>query len=259
LEQSHQQVEISAAEFWRELPRALWHQDEPVADPASDSLYFAAGLAAVRSRQCYREKERTKYSADTRSTGNQRRSPRCNACPVLLKRFFARPPLSSPRGERQKLSLAGHNSLEKRYYGNAFIFSETEKEALLNPELYPAGWTPPWEVTAPYYRKSAGADATTRMQHLDFYTWLPGDILAKADRMSSAHSLELRLPYLDHILVEFAATIPPRFKIVRGMTKYILRNGLGALSSRRGLSPPPSSLSRAPGLLDPGALPRSIT
>ncbi len=61
------------------------------------------------------------------------------------------------------------------------------------------------------------------MQHLDFYTWLPGDILAKADRMSSAHSLELRLPYLDHILVEFAATIPPRFKIVRGMTKYILR------------------------------------
>jgi len=56
-----------------------------------------------------------------------------------------------------------------------------------------------------------------------FTPWLPGDILAKADRMSSAHSLELRLPYLDHILVEFAATIPPRFKIVRGMTKYILR------------------------------------
>ena len=61
------------------------------------------------------------------------------------------------------------------------------------------------------------------MQQLDFFTWLPGDILAKADRMTMAYSLELRVPYLDHVLCEFAATIPGRFKIVNKTTKYVLR------------------------------------
>lgn len=221
---SHHEVEISAAEFWRELPRALWHQDEPVADPAAIALYFAAGLAAGEVKTVL-----SGEGADEVFGGYEiYREPAAVAplqcLPRPLKTVLRQASAKLPEGVKGKNYLwRATTPLEKRYYGNAFIFSEIEKEALLNPELYPAGWTPPWEVTAPYYRKSAGADATTRMQHLDFYTWLPGDILAKADRMSSAHSLELRLPYLDHILVEFAATIPPRFKIVRGMTKYILR------------------------------------
>ncbi len=220
----HREALIGPAEFWAKLPHAIWHQDEPVADPAAIALFFAAGLAATEVKAVL-----SGEGADEAFGGYEiYREPaalapvQCLPRPVkgLLRRLEGR----LPEGMKGKNYLRrATTSLERRYYGNAFIFSEAEKAALLNPDLYGAGWVPPWEITAPYYRKSTGWDAATRMQHLDFHTWLPGDILAKADRMVSAHSLELHLPYLDHVLVEFAATIPPRYKIARGMTKYVLR------------------------------------
>ncbi len=78
-------------------------------------------------------------------------------------------------------------------------------------------------MSRPYFREAAHLDDIAQMQYLDFNTWLSGDILTKADRMTMAHSLELRVPFLDHHLVEFAATIPHHLKISEGMTKYILR------------------------------------
>ncbi len=220
----HFEKVIGAAEFWEALPRALWHQDEPVADPAAIALYFAAALAASEVKAVL-----SGEGADEVFGGYEIYREPAAVAPLQLLPHSAQAALGRaaeklPRGMKGKNYLRRATTpLEKRYYGNAFIFSEAEKAALLNRELYPSGWTPPWEITAPYYRKSAGSDAAARMQHLDFYTWLPGDILAKADRMSNAHSLEVKIPYLDHVLVEFAATIPPRYKITRKMTKYILR------------------------------------
>lgn len=220
----HREKKISAAEFWEALPRALWHQDEPVADPAAIALYFAAGLAATEVKAVL-----SGEGADEVFGGYEiYREPAALAplqlLPPFAKNALARAAGKLPDGMKGKNYIRRATTpLERRYYGNALIFSENEKEALLSSDLYSAGWKPPWEITAPYYRKSAGAGAAARMQHLDFYTWLPGDILAKADRMSSAHSLEIGLPYLDHPLVEFAATIPPRYRVVRGMTKYVLR------------------------------------
>lgn len=220
----HREHRISPAEFWSVLPRALWFQDEPVADPAAIALYIAAGLAAAEVKAVL-----SGEGADEVFGGYEiYREPAAVAPLQLLPRpiraALNRFSENVPERIRGKNYLRRATTpLEKRYYGNAFIFSEAEKKALLNPEQFPGGRAAPWEITAPYYRRSAGFDAATRMQHLDFYTWLPGDILAKADRMSSAHSLEVRLPYLDHNLVEFAATIPAHTRITRGMTKYILR------------------------------------
>lgn len=220
----HREAEIGAPEYWEALPRALRQMDEPLADPAAIALYLAAGLAA--------EEVKTVLSgegADEVFGGYEiYRVPAAVAplqwLPRPFKAALHRAATRLPEGMKGKNYLRRATTpLERRYYGNAFIFTETEKRALLNPELYREGWSPPWEITAPYYRKSAGADPATRMQHLDFYTWLPGDILHKADRMSGAHALDVQLPYLDHVLVEFAATIPTRFKMTRGMTKYVLR------------------------------------
>lgn len=220
----HHEHQINPAEFWSVLPRALWIQDEPVADPAAIALYFAAELAAGEVKAVL-----SGEGADEVFGGYEiYREPAAVAPLQLLPRpvqtALNRASRKLPDGMKGKNYLRRATiPLEKRYYGNAFIFSEAEKEALLNPEQFPEGWTAPSEITAPVYRRSVGSDASARMQHLDFYTWLPGDILAKADRMTSAHSLEVRLPYLDHTLVEFAATIPPRLRITRRMTKHILR------------------------------------
>ncbi|MDP3058815.1 MAG: asparagine synthase C-terminal domain-containing protein, partial [bacterium] len=111
--------------------------------------------------------------------------------------------------------------LSERYFGNATIFTEEQKDRLL--PMRQSVKLSPLEITAPYFSQVTHLDDISQMQYLDFNTWLSGDILTKADRMTMAHSLELRVPFLDHHLVEFAATIPPEYKIAHGMTKYVLR------------------------------------
>lgn len=220
----HREVTVDAAEFWENLPRILWSQDEPVADPAAIALYFVARLAATDLKVVL-----SGEGADEAFGGYDIYREPAAVAPLQRLPGPARTALASlyprlPHGFRGRNYLRrGTTPLERRYFGNACIYAEEEKEKLLNDELFPGGWEPPWAVTAPYFRLSEKLDGTTRMQHLDFHTWLPGDILAKADRMTMAHSLELRVPFLDHHLVEFAATIPPRYKIRRGLTKFVLR------------------------------------
>jgi len=220
----HRELTVDAAGYWSALPRILWHQEEPVADPAAVALYFAAGLAAAEVKLVL-----SGEGADELFGGYEiYREPRAVAPVQRLPEPVRK--LLRAAGERLPDHVRGKNylrrattPLEKRYFGNACIFNEAEKSEILNPELFAGGWPPAWTITAPYFKASHGLDDTTRMQQLDFFTWLPGDILAKADRMTMAHSLELRVPYLDHVLCEFAATIPGRFKIVNKTTKYVLR------------------------------------
>jgi len=220
----HKEVRIGAGEYWDNLAKITWYQDEPVADPSAVALFFVARLAAAEVKVVL-----SGEGADEVFGGYDiYREPAAVAplqgLPGPLKQLLGRASRKLPEGFKGKNYLRrGTTLLEQRYFGNALIFSEEEKAALLNREIYGRGWDPPTVVTAPYYKQSLRYDDTTRMQHLDFFTWMPGDILAKADRMTMAHSLELRVPYLDHVLFEFAATIPPRYKIRKGMTKYILR------------------------------------
>jgi len=114
-------------------------------------------------------------------------------------------------------------TLEERYYGNARSFSDEQLQATLaqfNPE-----WTHT-DVTAPIYAESAGWDPVARMQHLDLFTWLRGDILVKADKMTMANSLELRVPFLDPEVFAVASKLPYDQKITRTTTKYALRRAL---------------------------------
>lgn len=221
---THREVKVGAREFWEHLPRIIWHQDEPVADPAAIALYFVARMAAEDVRVVL-----SGEGADEVFGGYDiYREPSAVApiqrLPGPLKNALHHAARRLPDGIKGKNYLnRATTPLERRYFGNARIFTEAEKEDLLNPELFPDGIRPPFSVTAPYFETSKQLDPTTRMQHLDLHTWMPGDILAKADRMTMAHSLELRVPYLDHKLVEFAASIPRRFKIFRGITKYVLR------------------------------------
>ncbi len=220
----HKEVRISALEFWDHLPKILWFQDEPVADPAAVALYFVAKLAAEEVKVVL-----SGEGADEVFGGYEiYREPNAVApiqrLPGPLKQLLRCVSKTLPDGFKGKNYLRRATTpLEQRYFGNAHLFTEGEKGMLLNRERFSEEWEPPTAVTEPYFKQSSRYDGTTRMQHLDFFTWMPGDILAKADRMTMAHSLELRVPYLDHILFEFAATIPPRYKIRQGMTKYVLR------------------------------------
>lgn len=113
--------------------------------------------------------------------------------------------------------------MEERYYGNARSFNFEQMQRVI-----------PWakrewdhrEVTAPIYAQSRDMDPVARMQHLDLFTWMRGDILVKADKINMANSLELRVPFLDKEVFKVAETIPYDLKISHGTTKYALRKAL---------------------------------
>ncbi|NLP36422.1 MAG: asparagine synthase (glutamine-hydrolyzing) [Firmicutes bacterium] len=217
LETDHEEYLIHPEEFWRNLPELVWHFDDPVADPAGIALYYVARLA------------KKKISVTLSGEGADEIF---GGYGIYKEPMALRPTTWLPRPLVRAAHkfwpgfLPGKNflrraatPLEKRYFGNAFIFSEAEKRQLLKQKDF----LPPTNVTAPLYREAAAYDEVTKMQYLDLHTWLPGDILVKADKMSMANALELRSPFLDHYVFAFAATIPTCYKIRNGLTKYVLR------------------------------------
>ena len=97
---------------------------------------------------------------------------------------------------------------------------KTEKQQLLNVYKKGLHYT---DITKPLYAESVGYDPVDRMQYIDIHTWMRGDILLKADQITMAHSLELRVPFLDKEVFEVASKIPTSLKTANGTTKYILR------------------------------------
>ena len=100
--------------------------------------------------------------------------------------------------------IRGSRTLPERFIGNAYMFDQKEKARLLKD--IPA--TDPAAQTAAWYERCEGQDDVTRMQYLDINRWMVGDILLKADRMSMAHSLELRVPFLDRAQCEEPSPAP---------------------------------------------------
>src|SRR5690606_13760763 len=99
----------------------------------------------------------------------------------------------------------GSKSVQERFFGNAYIFTEELKRQVLSDWVnQQTNHLSPFDITAPIYEQTEGYDDVTKMQYIDIHTWLVGDILLKADRMSMANSLELRVPFLDKEVFEVA-------------------------------------------------------
>ncbi|MCR3923173.1 MAG: asparagine synthase (glutamine-hydrolyzing) [Firmicutes bacterium] len=217
LDTNHEEYVIRPEEYWRDLPNLVWHFDDPVADPAAISLYYVARMASKKITVTL-----SGEGADEVFGGYGIYKEPGDLMPLAR----LPQPLVTVAHKLWPGFLPGKNYLrraatpvEKRFFGNAFIFSEEEKMKLLKQKKF----KPATVVTAPLYRQAANYDDVTKMQYIDLHTWMVGDILVKADKMTMANSLELRVPFLDHHVFEFASTIPLRYRIKGGLTKYALR------------------------------------
>jgi asparagine synthase (glutamine-hydrolysing) len=215
---------VSAIELAEALPLIVWYLDDPVADPALVPLWFIAREAREHVKVVL-----SGEGADELFGGYTiYREPLSLAAfekiPGGLRRMLGRISTRIPDGVRGKdLLRRGALSLEQRYYGNARIFRDDQLRGVLR------GYDPTishTDVTAAAYAASTGWDPVTRMQHVDLFTWLRGDILVKADKMTMANSLELRVPFLDPEVFRVASTIPLEEKITRETTKHALRRAL---------------------------------
>ena len=123
-----------------------------------------------------------------------------------------------PEGMKGKSFIErGVTPMEERYIGNAKMFTEEEKRELLN--VYREGLTITQISQSHFMQKARGYDPVDRMQYIDIHTWMRGDILLKADKMTMAHSLELRVPFLDKVVFEVASKIPTSLKTANGYNK----------------------------------------
>jgi asparagine synthase (glutamine-hydrolysing) len=219
-------TKIGPQDMMDALPKIVWHLDDPVADPALVPLYFVARKAAEHVTVVLSGEGADEFFGGYTIYREPLSLAAVNALPDPVQRGLRAVSKVIPQGVKGKSFLErGTTSIEERYYGNARMFTEAEKQDLLRRYDPAVRYT---DVTAPIYAECAELDDVTKMQYVDLYTWLRGDILVKADRMSMAHSLELRVPFLDREVFEVAATVPVELRLPprSDTTKYALRQAL---------------------------------
>ena len=219
-------TKIGPAEMMDALPKIVWHLDDPVADPALVPLYFVAKKAAEHVTVVLSGEGADEFFGGYTIYREPLSLAGVQALPTPLQRGLRAVSRAIPEGVKGKSFLErGTTPIEARYYGNARMFTEEEKQRLLRRYDPTVRYT---DVTSRIYAEAADLDPVTTMQYVDLYTWLRGDILVKADRMSMAHSLELRVPFLDKEVFDIAATVPVELKLPpRSVeTKFALRRAL---------------------------------
>lgn len=218
---------VTEQELTETLPLILWYLDDPVADPALVPLYFVANEARKYVKVVLSGEGADELFGGYNIYREAQSLKHLTGLPNPLRRGLAAVGRALPDGVRGKdLLRRGALDLEDRYYGNARIFREDQLARVLRRYDYRRSFH---DVTDPLYRTSAGWDPIARMQYIDLFTWLRGDILVKADKMTMANSLELRVPFLDREVLQVAATIPPEEKVTPGTTKLALRRALESI------------------------------
>lgn len=210
---------ISEEEYWASLPKVQYYLDQPLADPSCVALYFVSKLAAEHVKVVLSGEGADELFGGYRIYHEPYSLRGYQRLPRFLRKFLAACVANLPDFKGKSFLLRGAQTLEERFIGNAKMFSEKEKARLLRD--IPA--TDPTLRTKDYYARTKGQDDVTRMQYLDINRWMVGDILLKADRMSMAHSLELRVPFLDKEVFKVASRIPVKHRIAAGTTKYAMR------------------------------------
>lgn len=239
----HREVVVSPAEFFAELPRLLWHEDEPIAHPSSVALYFVSRLAAHHVKVVltgegsdetlagYNRYRVTAYNARLGAL-YQRYLPQF-ARRGLKRGLLALPLTSRVRQRASRTFLMRGADLDELYFDNFAVFGRAAQHELLAPAL--RAELAPIDPYAAYHAALArigGKPLISQLLYADVKTYLRV-LLMKQDRMSMAASIESRVPFLDHPLTEWIAGLPQAMKLRGTTTKWILRRAM------QGKLPPP--------------------
>lgn len=211
---------ISTEEYWDTIGKVQYHMDEPLADPSAIALYFVSQTAAKHVKVSL-----SGEGADEFFGGyNIYREPHdllpLTRLPRPVRKALGSVAKHMPKIKGRNYLIRGSKELQERFIGNAFMFQEEEREKILKN---PTGHYPHTQLTKPFYDKVANQDDVTKMQYIDIHFWLIGDILLKADKMSMAHSLEVRVPFLDREVFDVARTVPTCYKVTKENTKFAMR------------------------------------
>ncbi len=214
---------ITPEEYWGSLSKIQYHMDEPLADPSAVALYFVCNIASEKLKvvlsgegadeifggyNVYSDPDGTLY----------------DKLPRVIRRGIGAAASKLPAKRGVNFFVRKGKDVEERFIGNAYMFTPEQRKELLRIETDAPD---PIEITKPYFERVQNKDDVTKMQYLDLHLWMAGDILLKADKMSMANSLELRVPFLDKEVMRLAEQIPTKYRVTHDKgtdeTKYITK------------------------------------
>lgn len=211
---------ITPEEYWANLGRIQYHMDEPLADAASVALYFVNREAAKQVKVCLSGEGADEFFGGYNIYKEPFTVSWYDKLPLWLRRAVGAAASVLPPVPGVNFLVRRGRPLEERYIGNTNLMGERVKRQLLKNYT---GRILPTDLSRPYFEQTRGQDAVTRMEYCDLNLWMVGDILLKADKMSMANSLELRVPFLDRKVFDLACRIPTSCKVNAAQTKIAMR------------------------------------
>ena len=212
---------ISTEEYWDAIPKVQYHMDEPLADASAIALYFVSQTAAKHVKVALSGEGADEFFGGYNIYKEPAALKPITRLPRPVRKVMGAIAKAIPfKIKGKNYIIRGSRDLEERFIGNAYMFRKEERESILK---HPTGNFAPEALTKPFYDKVKNLDDISKMQYIDINFWLIGDILLKADKMSMAHSLEVRVPFLDRVVFETARKLPPEFKANKENTKYAMR------------------------------------
>ena len=211
---------VTAEEYWASLPEIQYHMDEPLADPAAVALYFVCQIASKQVKAVLSGEGADEIFGGYNIYHNPADMANYFRIPRPIRKAVGAVAEHLPHKHGVNFLIRGSKDLDERFIGNAYMFSEKERKQLLKIKTNAPD---AMAITKPFYDKVRDMDEVTQMQYLDLHLWMTGDILLKADKMSMAHSLELRVPFLDRKVMELAEQIPTKHRVTPENTKYAMR------------------------------------
>lgn len=242
----HREIVVTPEQFWESLPTLIWHEDEPPAHPSSIALNFVSRLAreSVKvvltgegSDEVLAGYDRYRVTLANMQLGRMWEAMVPGPARTALRSAIGDAGQKGVRGKLSRTFLARPANLDAMYFDNFAVFSPTRQQSLLS--VSSAQRIAGIDAYAAYHVALAASDASTllgKLLYADAKTYLH-ELLMKQDQMSMAASIESRVPFLDHPLVEFASAMPDRMKLRGLTTKWVLRQ---AMAKRL----PPEILSR---------------
>ncbi len=212
---------ITADDFFSAVGQIQYHLDEPLPNPSAIPLYFLARSAARHVKVVLSGEGADElfggYNSYLEPLSYE---PYQKAVPAALRRGLGRLAQRLPQVRGRRFLIRAAQPIEHRFFRHTYNFTAEERDSYL---AKPANAPHPSSFTKKWFDQVKGFDDLTKMQYVDFYTWLASDILLKADKMSMASSLELRVPFLDKEVLAVALALPPQLRIRKGTTKAALR------------------------------------
>lgn len=214
------ETRVSAKQFFHAVPDVQYYMDEPLPNPSAIPLYYLAQEASKHVKVVLSGEGADELFGGYNQYKEAAVFERYERVPLAFRKLAGKLAEKLPKMKGRRFLLRGAQSFKERYFRIDYVFSYEDRERLLKNKSLNRDCK---AIVGPIFDEVSHLDAQSQMQYFDIKAWLNHNILLKADRMSMAHSLELRVPFLDKKMLDIALRIPSEFRVTKEQTKVALR------------------------------------